>query len=117
MFRILCKSKIRKAIITDKVLRYEGSIGIDKDIMDAADILPGEQVHVLNLNNGERIITYAIEEEPGSGKVILYGPATRKGEVGDELIILSYCMTENKESRNQKMNVIVLAQGNKLEGK
>jgi aspartate 1-decarboxylase len=117
MLRILCRSKIRKAHITDKVLRYEGSIGIDKNIIDAADILPGEQVHVLNLNNGERFITYAIEEEPGSGKVILYGPAVRKGEVGDEVIILSYCMAENKESRNLKMNVIVLGEGNKLESK
>ncbi|MGD2278626.1 MAG: aspartate 1-decarboxylase [Candidatus Omnitrophota bacterium] len=117
MLRILCKSKIRKALITGKVLRYEGSIGIDKDIIDAADILPGEQVHVLNLNNGERFITYAIEEQSGSGKVILYGPATRKGEVGDELIILSYCVAENKESRNLKMNTIVLEEGNKLESK
>ncbi|MFQ5952006.1 MAG: aspartate 1-decarboxylase [Candidatus Omnitrophota bacterium] len=113
MLRILCKSKIKKAVITDKILRYGGSIGIDKTILDAADILPGEQVQVLNLNNGERFTTYAIEEEPDSGKIILYGPATRRGEKGDEIMILSYCIAENKESRNLKICVVALDEDNR----
>lgn len=112
MLRILCKSKIKKGCVTDKKLYYEGSIGIDKTILDAVDILPGEQVQVLNVNNGERFTTYAIEEEENSGKIILYGPAARRGEVGDALVILSYCLAENKESRNLKMNVIALGEGN-----
>jgi aspartate 1-decarboxylase len=114
MLRTLCKSKIRKGVATDRVLHYEGSIGIDKTIMEAADIIPGEQVHVLNVNNGERFITYAIEEAASSGKIVLYGPAARRGEVGDELVILSYCQAENKESRGIKMKVVALKKGNKL---
>ena len=114
MLRTLCKSKIRKGVVTDKVLHYEGSIGIDKTLMEAADIIPGEQVHVLNVNNGERLTTYAIEEDASSGKIILYGPATRRGEVGDELVILSYCQAENKESRNLKMRVVTLEKDNKI---
>ncbi|MGB2630152.1 MAG: aspartate 1-decarboxylase [Candidatus Omnitrophota bacterium] len=116
MLRIMCKSKIKNGFVTAKVMRYEGSIGIDKKIMYAADILPGEQVHVLNLNNGKRFTTYAIEEED-SGKIVLYGPATRKGEVGDELVILSYCMAETTESRSLKMSAIALGEDNKYQGK
>ena len=117
MMRILCKTKIKNCRITGKNANYSGSLGIDKAILDAADILSGEQVQVLNANNGERITTYAIEEEKGSGKIVLYGPATRKGEVGDELVILSYCIAENKESRNLKMNVIALGENNLYENK
>lgn len=114
MFRILCKSKITGASITDKSLRYNGSIGIDKTIIEAADILPGEQVQVLNVNNGERLTTYVIEEKPGSGQVILYGPAARKGEVGDEVVILSYCSMETKECHNFKQRVVALSKSNQM---
>ena len=117
MLRILCKSKIKNAFITDKVLHYEGSVGIDKSIIEKADILPGEQVQVLNVNNGERLTTYVIEEETESGKIILYGPAARKGEVGDELIILAYGLMETKESHNLKMRVTKLAKDNRLRSK
>ncbi len=112
MLRILCKSKITNVFITDKEARYSGSIGVDKAIMEAADILPGEQVHVLNLNNGERLTTYAIEEKEGSGKIALYGPAVRKGEVDDELVVLSYCFMESKESHNFSAKIISLAKNN-----
>ena len=115
MLRILCKTKIKNCRVTGKKLNYGGSIGIDKAILDAADILPGEQVQVLNANNGERLTTYAIEEEKLSGKIVLYGPAARKGEIGDELVILSYCIAENKESRNLKMNVLTLGENNLYE--
>lgn len=114
MLRTLCKAKILNSIITDKVLHYGGSIGIDKAIMEAADILPSEQVQVLNLNNGERFTTYAIEEKADSGKIVLYGPATRKGEIGDEVVILSYCLMETKECHNFRQRLISLAKNNQL---
>lgn len=117
MLRTFCKSKITSAVITAKEPKYSGSLGMDRTIMDAADIMPGEQVHVLNANNGERFTTYAIEEEPGSGDIILYGPATRKGESGDGLVILSYCLMETKESHNFKMRHIDLAANNQYKNK
>ena len=112
MLRIFCKSKITNASLTSTELLYNGSIGIDKAVIDAADIMPGEQVQVLNLNNGERFTTYVIEEKAGSGKIVLYGPAARKGEVGDELVILSYCVMETKESHNFNMRTIALSKNN-----
>ena len=95
MLRTLCKSKVTNAFVVDKDMHYSGSLGMDKLIMEAADILPGEQVHVLNASNGERFVTYAIEEKENSGKIVLYGPAVRKGEIGDELVILAYCLMES----------------------
>ncbi len=117
MLRILCKSKITKGLITDKELHYNGSIGIDKNILSEADVIPGEQVQVLNSNNGNRITTYVIEEVAGSGKIVLYGPAARSGEVGDELVILSYCMMETKESHNFSIRHTVLGKNNQCKGK
>ncbi|MFC1480322.1 aspartate 1-decarboxylase [Candidatus Omnitrophota bacterium] len=117
MLRIFCKSKVMNAFVTSKETRYNGSIGIDKNIMDAADIMPGEQVHVLNSNNGERLTTYAIEEKPDSGKIVLYGPAARRGEVADELVILSYCFMETKESHNFKLRMIRLGKNNQCKSK
>ena len=101
-------------MITDKVMHYHGSIGIDKTVLEAADILPGEQVHVLNVNNGERFVTYVIEEKSGSGKIVLYGPAVRKAETGDELVILSYCLVETKESRAIKQRSVALSKNNQV---
>jgi aspartate 1-decarboxylase len=117
MLRTFCKSKVMNAKLTSTELYYNGSIGIDKDIIEAADIMPGEQVHVLNVNNGERIITYVIEEASGSGKVILYGPAARKGHPEDKLVILSYCMVETKESHGLNMRVVNLDENNQCKGK
>ena len=114
MFRILCKSKISNAAVTGKVLRYSGSIGIDKELIEAADILPGEQVHVLNLNNGKRLTTYVVEEKSGSGKIVLFGPAARRGEIGDELVILSYCLADTKECRASSPRVIALDKNNRI---
>jgi len=117
MLRIFCKSKITNAFITDKNMRYSGSLGIDKAIIEAADLMVGEQIHVLNMSNGERLTTYVIEEEEGSGKIVLYGPAVRKGEVGDELVLLSYCFMETKESHNFNMRVVSLGKNNLYKGK
>lgn len=84
------KSKIHRATVTGADLNYEGSMSIDKKLMNAANIVPYELVQVVNLNNGERFETYAIEEAAGSGQVQLNGPAARLGQVGDLIIILSY---------------------------
>lgn len=88
------KSKISYATIQDKNLFYEGSITIDEDIMEKAQLLANEQVQIVNLNNGERLITYVIPGERGSGIFALNGPAARKGEIGDSIFILSYAQID-----------------------
>ncbi|MBU0683098.1 MAG: aspartate 1-decarboxylase [Candidatus Omnitrophota bacterium] len=117
MLRTLCKSKIKNVFVTHKELKYDGSIGIDKTVIEAAEIMPGEQVHILNVNNGERFTTYVIEEKANSGRIVFYGPAARKGEVGDELVILSYCLMETKESHNFKIRTIALGKNNQHKSK
>jgi len=102
----MLKSKIYEVIITGKQLHYKGSITLDKNLLEAADILPGEQVHVLNLNTGDRAITYAISATAGSGAVVLHGPAARRGEIGDKIIVLSYCQCEDDEARKIKPNIV-----------
>ncbi len=92
MFRIMLKSKLQRLRVTDANLYYEGSLGLDEELMEAAELLPYEQVTVLNVNNGERLQTYVIPEARGSGTVCLNGPAARKGVRGDELIVLSYAL-------------------------
>ncbi len=89
--RIMLKSKIHRARVTQANVDYEGSISIDKNLMEAADILPFEQVHVLNINNGARFETYAIEAEVGSGEIGIQGAAARLASAGDRVIILTYC--------------------------
>src|SRR5210317_411277 len=88
--RFMLKSKIHRATLTGTELDYEGSIAIDRNLLDAADMLPGEQVQVLNLNTGSRLITYVIEAPAGSGTVLLNGPAARLGAPGDRVIVLTY---------------------------
>ena len=97
MKRTLFKSKIHRATITQADLYYEGSLTLDTDLMKAADLLPFEQVSIVNVNNGERFETYLIEGPAGSGVVCLNGPAARKGAVGDEIIIISYGQFEDSE--------------------
>ncbi|RAP30735.1 aspartate 1-decarboxylase [Candidatus Marinamargulisbacteria bacterium SCGC AG-343-D04] len=87
---ITLKSKISYAKITDSNLFYEGSITIPIDMLEKANIAHNEQVHVVNVNNGERLVTYAIEGERGSDEYKLNGPAARKGLIGDEVIIIAY---------------------------
>lgn len=99
MQRIMLKSKIHRAVLTGTELHYEGSIAIDQDLLDKADIVPGEQVQVVNLSNGERLITYVITGERGSGKIELNGPAARKGYVGDRVIIISYAHVDEPDVR------------------
>ncbi len=96
--RIMLKSKIHRACVTEVNIDYEGSITIDKKLMEEADILPYEQVQVLDINNGARFTTYAIEGE--SGEICLNGAAARLVTKGDTVIILSYCHVEDDEARN-----------------
>ena len=112
--RLMCKSKIHRVRIKKVDLHYEGSIGIDKNLMEAANIIPYEMVHVLNVNNGARFETYAIEEPALSGMVALYGAAAHMGEVGDILIILSYGLVEEGETGKFKPHLILVDADNKI---
>jgi aspartate 1-decarboxylase len=113
MQRIMLKSKIHTAVITGLELYYEGSITIDQDLMDQADMLPGEQVQVVNLNNGERLFTYTISGARGSGIIELNGPAARKGAVGDRIIIISYMQVTDDEARALKPKVLMVDEQNR----
>ncbi|MPY89890.1 MAG: aspartate 1-decarboxylase [Luteitalea sp.] len=92
--RSVCKSKIHHAIVTGADLNYAGSIGIDKALMQLTDIGPGEQVSVWNINNGQRIETYAIELPEGSGQVVVNGAAARHFQPGDAVIIVAFCLAD-----------------------
>ncbi len=102
MFRSMLKSKIHRATITEANLDYEGSLTLDLDLMEAADILPFEQVRVYNVSNGQRFETYVIEGKRGSGTVCLNGAAARKGSPGDLIIIVTYGIFSEEEIRNGK---------------
>ena len=114
MQRFMLKSKIHRATLTGVQLDYEGSITLDQDLLDQAEILPGEQVHVLNLANGNRLITYAISAPRGSGTVMLNGPAAHKGAIGDRVIILTYCaLTDEEAQATHKPRVILVDENNR----
>jgi len=100
------KSKIHRVKVTDADLSYIGSITIDRDLIDAANFVVGEKVHVLNINNGERLETYIIEGKRGSGEVTLNGPAARKAQKGDIIIIVGYAQMEFEKAKNFKPTVI-----------
>ena len=97
MFRHLLKSKIHRATVTHCELHYEGSCAIDEDLLSASDIRENEQVHIWNINNGERFITYAIRAERGSGMISLNGSAARRASVGDLIIIAAFGMAADSE--------------------
>lgn len=114
MGRFFVKSKIQKATVTQTDLHYEGSITVDPVLLERADIAPYEQVHVLNINNGARIVTYAIEGKRGSGMVCLNGAAARQAEVGDLVIILSYQSMEGTPPKGYAPRVILVNEKNKV---
>lgn len=114
MLRTFLKSKIHRAHVTEANLYYEGSITVDENLMKAADILAGEKVEVLNLNNGQRIETYAIKGKPGSGVICLNGPAGRGSCVGDEVIIVSYVLVDEKEAKTIKPNIVKVDGKNRI---
>ena len=100
MQRFMLKSKIHRATLTGTDLDYEGSITVDQNLLDKADMLPGEEVHVLNINNGARFTTYAIEGKEGRGDICLNGAAARLAVKGDTVIILTYCHVSDDDIRN-----------------
>ncbi|MGI9531925.1 aspartate 1-decarboxylase [Lutimonas sp.] len=100
------KSKIHRVKITGSDLNYIGSITIDEDLMDASNIIEGEKVHIVNINNGERFITYAIKGKRKSGEIILNGPAARKVAKGDIIIIIAYAMLEFEEAKVFKPSIV-----------
>jgi aspartate 1-decarboxylase len=112
--RIMLKSKIHRARVTDANIDYEGSITIDRKLMAAADILPFEQVQVLNINNGARFSTYAIEGEDGSGEICLNGAAARLAVKGDLVIILTYCDVSEEEARDHLPKIVYVDENNTI---
>jgi aspartate 1-decarboxylase len=109
-----CKSKIAHATVTQAELYYEGSITIDEALLKAVNIIPGEKVEVLNINNGNRLETYAIAGKAGSGEVCLNGPAARLGFAGDKIIILSYALMEPREAKKSKTKIVYLDEKNHI---
>lgn len=109
----LLKSKIHGAIITEANIHYKGSISIDEALMEAANLIEFEMVQVLNINNGERIETYVIKGEKGSGVVCLNGAAARKAVVGDVVIIVSYALMTPEEAKKFKP-AVALPENNRL---
>jgi aspartate 1-decarboxylase len=110
----LLKSKIHRAVITEANLNYIGSITIDEDLMDAANVIENEKVQVVNVNNGERLETYVIKGRRGSGICCLNGPAARKGAVGDVVVIISYASMDFEEAKKFKPTLVFPKEGNKL---
>ncbi len=113
MLRTLLKSKIHRVKVTETELNYEGSITIDENLMESADILPGEELLILNLNNGARFTTYAIIGERNSGIICLNGPSARRVQVDDKIIILSYALFEKKEITHYHPKIIKVDKYNK----
>lgn len=114
MLLTMFKSKIHRATVTEANLNYVGSITIDEDLLDAAGILPGEKVQIVNNNNGERLETYTIPGERGSGVICLNGAAARRVQPGDIVIIIAYCMIDAAEARDFKPSVVILDAQNRI---
>ncbi len=112
--RTMLKSKIHRARVTDANIDYEGSITIDRRLMAAADILPYEQVHVLNVNNGARFTTYAIEGKEDSGEICLNGAAARLGVKGDIVIILTYAQVPEDQLKNYQPKIVHVNRNNAI---
>src|SRR5687768_18541213 len=107
------KSKVHRATITEANLHYVGSLTLDENLMEAANIIENEKVQVVNINNGERLDTYVIKGKRGSGVVCLNGPAARKAVVGDVVIIIAYAMMDFEEAKTFKPSTVFPRDGNK----
>lgn len=115
MMRHFCLCKISNASVTDAVVEYEGSLGVDREILEAAGLAPYEKVLVINLRNAERFETYAIEEPAGSGKFALYGGAAKLAKIGDKLIVMSFGELDEKEIEGfDGPRKVRLGEGNRL---
>ena len=115
MFVNVLKSKLHRVRVTQAELNYVGSVTIDEDLMDAAGLLENEQVHIVNNNNGERLITYVIKGVRGSGIICLNGAAARRAQVGDIVIIIAYGMMTTDEARTHTPTVVFPDDNNRLE--
>lgn len=111
--RQILKSKLDGLIVTKTRLNYQGSIGIDRALLEVSDMVPGEKVHVLNYNNGVRFETYVIAEKKGSRKIALYGPAVHCGSIGDKLCVLSYILVDETELKRYKPRIIKVNKNNR----
>ncbi len=114
MYRTLLAAKIHSCTITDANLQYMGSISIDELLLTAVGIMPYEQVHVVNVNNGERFITYAIAAAPGSGSIALNGAAARLGVKGDKLIIMTYFQFSEAEAKSYQPKLVMVDDLNRI---
>lgn len=112
MLQYMLKSKIHRATVIEADLNYEGSLTVDKNLMDAVGLYPYERVNIYNINNGERFDTYVIEGTAGSGMIGLNGAAARKGLPGDLVIIVSYALYSPEELAGYKPRIVVLDKGN-----
>lgn len=110
----ILKSKVHRAVITEANLNYIGSLTLDEDLMDAANMIENEKVQVVNVNNGTRIETYLIKGKRGSGVCCLNGPAARHGAVGDIIIVISYARMQFEEARQFKPFIVFPKEGNLL---
>ena len=117
MIRVLMKSKIHGATVTEANLRYTGSITIDKNLLKASDICLFERVQIVNLHNGSRVETYVMEGPAGSGTICMNGAAARWAEVGDKVIIISYSLLTQREIRKHKPKVLFVDEKNRVKRK
>jgi len=114
MFRTMMKAKIHRATVTEANLNYVGSVTIDKEILEAVDILPNEKVQIVNNNNGARLETYVIEGERGSGVICLNGAAARLVQPGDTVIIMSYAMMTDEQAKHHKPRIAIMDEQNRI---
>ena len=117
MIRVLMKSKIHGATVTEANLRYTGSITIDKNLLRQCDICPFERVQIVNLHNGTRVETYVLEGQAGSGTICMNGAAARWAEVGDRVIIISYALLTEKERKKHQPKIIFVDEKNRVRKK
>jgi aspartate 1-decarboxylase len=113
--RVMLRAKLHRATVTEADLHYEGSCGIDADLMEAADMREFEHIELYNIHNGERFTTYAIQAPRGSGVISLNGAAARKAQVGDLLIICTYAPMTDDEARRHKPKIVLLGEGNRIQ--
>jgi len=113
MFRTLLKSKIHRVAVTHCELHYEGSCAIDEDLLEAANLCQSEQIHIWNVNNGERFITYAIKGERGSGMISLNGSAARRAAVGDLVIIAAYAQVHEERVASHQPQLVFVDERNR----
>ena len=116
MFRTLLKSKIHRVAVTHCELHYEGSCAIDEDLLEAANIVENEQIHVWNIDNGERFVTYAIKGQRGSGMISLNGSAARRAAVGDLVIIATFAQVHEEQVARHKPQLVFVNEANRQVG-